>query len=463
VTGTLRAATALLLASGLCGAPAGDLPAGRNGTGAEDPAPPNVLVFVTDDQRTDTMAAMPRTMAWFGRGGTRFTRAYATTPLCCPSRATIFTGRYAHNHGVRATEQALNMDPRSTVHRLLGDAGYLTAIAGKYLNEWPLERDPEQFDRWAIFNEFYEDEPFNVDGTVTSETGYSTDFVADRAVEYLRWFERDDEAPWLLYVTPFAPHVPFDPAPRHRDAPVPGWSPNPATAEADLSDKPPFLPRRPLSRLSPTEVREGQLRALLSVDELVGRVGALLDRLGESGDTLALFLSDNGLFWGEHGLRAKSLPYDPAARVPLFARWPGHVDPGSVDDRLVANVDLAPTILEAAGVRPDPRFPLDGRSLLGSSSRDRLLMEYFEDPVIPFVPSWAATVESGSLYVEYYGSGGEVTFREFYRPDDRWQLTNVLADDHSGNDLPPTELRRLSARLARDRACVGAAGPRACP
>ena len=105
---------------------------------------PNILVIITDDQRA-SMSFMPQTVEWLQRGGTRFSRAFATTPLCCPSRASIFTGQYAHNHGVRLNHDAEKLNQEETIQRYLQDAGYRTAIVGKYLNEWDLSRDPPYF------------------------------------------------------------------------------------------------------------------------------------------------------------------------------------------------------------------------------------------------------------------------------------------------------------------------------
>src|SRR5918997_6132814 len=142
---------------------------------------PNILIIITDDQRRSTIRHMPKTRRWFARGGRHFLRAYATTPLCCPSRASIFTGRYAHNHGVENNALAQTLDQRTTIQRYLQRAGYHTALIGRYLNRWPLEEDPPYFDEWAYFSSslgHYYGGRWNVNGRVGTVPGYSTDYIA---------------------------------------------------------------------------------------------------------------------------------------------------------------------------------------------------------------------------------------------------------------------------------------------
>jgi len=159
-----------------------------------------------------------------------------TTPNCCPSRASIFTGLFAHNHGIRSNGTA-DLPQSVTVQRYLHDAGYKTAILGKYLNTWPLAKAPPYFDRWALVRpDSYVNADFNIDGTVAPVSGYSTDVIGSRTVKLLRAFDRQDDKPWFLYVAPVAPHRPATPAPQYAAAPVPPWLPSPAVLEADRSD-----------------------------------------------------------------------------------------------------------------------------------------------------------------------------------------------------------------------------------
>ena len=419
---------------------------------------PNVLVIVTDDQRADTLGVMERTRAWFA-DGTRYTNAVVTTPLCCPTRASIFTGRYAHNHGVVANSersQVTALDQRTTIQAYLDAAGYRTAIAGKYLTSWPLGTHPPHFDRWVTttYSTAYRDPRMNVNGKVGEVTGYATDIIAMRAVSFLERFERHDDDPWFLYLAPPAPHKPFEAEPAYADADTGAWMGNPAVVETDRSDKPPWVRERSSSLAEGRATRQKQLRTLLSVDDLVHRVLRRMRALGEE-DTLVIFTSDNGYTWGEHGLhQQKRLPYLPSVRIPMLVRWPGHV-PAGRDRRIVASIDIAPTILEAARVAPDPSLPsIDGISLLGDDVRRRILLEYFRAPEFTEYPSWAATLTGRSSYVEYYADDLEtIVFREYYDlVADPWQNENILADGVPGNE---PDVEALSRRLGSDRDCVG--------
>jgi arylsulfatase A-like enzyme len=409
---------------------------------------------------------MPRTLEAFGRQGVQFPNAYVTTPLCCPSRASIMTGRFVHNHKVKNNYEAPLLDQRQTIQRYLHDAGYETAIAGKYLNFWDLNVNPPLFDRWSIQNHGYQKRVQNTDGVVTKQKEYSTDYIRDQAIRFMQSFEQDDARPWLMFVTPFAPHHPFQPATRHRKLKVPPWAPGPAVAETDRTDKPPSVQGRTWPAASAVRDRRGQLRSLVAVDQMVRRVMRELDRLGEGNDTLAFFLSDNGFFWSEHGLVDKRFPYTEAIQVPMFMRWPGHVPAGSTDGRMAQLIDVPATIMEATGITPDPEYPIDGRSLLSPFSRDRILVEHYIDPLSPDIIDWASIRTSTYQYVEYYDRTAQesVAYREYYDlVADPYQLTNVLGDSTSANDPPQDRLVELSIQLSRDRRCEGTGGSTACP
>jgi arylsulfatase A-like enzyme len=427
-------------------------------------ARPNILIIVTDDQRAEgTLLVMPKTRRFFLNGGTRFSNAFATTPLCCPSRATILTGRYAHNTGVRANSPR-GLDRTTLFPRRLQDAGYKTALVGKFLNSWGLRRAPPYFDRWAMIHVgsggAYRRPKFNLDGEVRRLAGYSTDLMARKAVRFLRAFEQDDSAPWFLYVAPVAPHFPWIPAPRHADVRVPRWAGNPAVREKDRSDKPRYVRERSFNFAEGALVREGQLRTLMSVDDMVARIVEKLDALEEKRPTLAIFTSDNGFIWGDHGFGGaggtageKRVPYRGSVKVPMLLRWPGHVRAGRTDSRLVGNVDIAPTVLAAAAVAPAPgEPPLDGRSLLDPAARGRILLEYWKEPTRQ-VPTWAALRTKRFQYVEYYDRSGARTFREYYNlMRDPWELRNLFRDGNPANNPAG---KPLNAVLTRDRRCAG--------
>ena len=440
-----------------------------------EPRRPNVLIIVVDDQPVeDTLSVMPHVRELFGRGGTRFSNGFVTTPLCCPSRSTIFSGRYAHNHGVTGQggggdggvgTPTGQPDPRATMQRYLHDAGYRTAIAGKFLVNVPWSTSPPFWDRWAITGGGYYDPGFNIDGHVLSLDGrYSTSVIGSQTVRFLRSFDRtDDAAPWLMYVAPQAPHADlagnYVPKRVDANAPVGRWRGNPAARESDRSDKPPWVQYHTLDWATEgRRMRAGQLRTLMSVDRQVGRIYRTIDALGER-NTLAFYLSDNGYLWGEHGIgHEKRYPYTGSVRVPFLARWPGHVAPGGVDRSLVANVDLLPTILDAADLRPQLRYPLDGRSIFGPDRR-RLLLEYFLSPDYDHVPGWAGIRTHRYEYVEWFDdlARTSVSFREYYDlSSDPWQLANRYRDA-DGGPRPPT--RRLHRRLVHAMRCAGDSCP----
>ena len=227
--------------------------------------------------------------------------------------------------------------------------------------------------------------------------------------------------------------------------------------EQDRSDKPPFVQAQHATLEDGRKAREGQLRMLMSVDDLVAKVAATLRQTGETRDTLAIFVSDNGYLWSEHGVTAKGTPYSAGVHVPLLARWPGHIEEGTVDGRIVAIIDIAPTILDAVGIEPDAEEPMDGRSLLDRSwTRPRLLLEYWRWRGST-APPWASIWSRHYQYTEYFDAAGEIMFREFYDLDhDRWQLVNLLHDGDPGNDPDVGPLHDL---LTEDRSCVGTACP----
>ena len=418
-----------------------------------EPERPNVLVVVTDDMRPDGLNAMPFTVRWLVKGGRTHTNAYATTPLCCPSRASIFTGRYAHNHGVLKNQDSHDLDTDETVMAYLqAKTDYRTALVGKYLNSWAVDEDPPNFDRWASYSGRYYGKPFNINGTPTPTTDYSTHHMAKRSVQFLTSFERSDDKPWFLYVAPVAPHAPFTVAPEHKAEDVPvlrrGADPAPSLRERDLSDKP-DLPARPFSLERTRQLRKKQWRTLLSVDDMMRRIKKALMRLDEEEDTMVIFTSDQGILQGEHGLFAKRLPYTESIQVPLLLRWPGQVEQ-STDDRLVANVDIAPTIMEVAGVEPD--VPFDGRSLLSDEERSVLFIEQLENWRVGLA-DWRSVRTDDIQYIEYYSRAGKIIEQEFYDlQDDPFQLRNLFGDDNATND---PDVGELASQISTFSTCEG--------
>ena len=432
-------------------------------------APPNILVIVTDDQRSG-MGVMPRTRRILARNGSRFENAVTTTPLCCPSRASIFSGRYAHNTGVHTEADADKLDQGTTMQYYLHEAGYATALFGKYLNSWSILDAPPNFDEWAFFTKShsYRGQDWNVGGTVRPVRAYSTRYISTRASGFIK----DQNAaapdqPWFMYLATTAPHRPFTAERRFRHAGVGRFHRDPAMRERKRSDKPPYVRVQHASPRAGPRLRTHQLRTLMSVDRMVKAVTDSVADAGELDNTLIFYLSDNGFLWGEHGLTRKAAPYTPSVGIPMLMRPPGGT-PALQDQRLVANIDIAPTALQAAGIVTTDTA-MDGRSLLGDNARDRILMEYYDEPSEPRqrfqAPTWASLRTSSYQYIEYYAQNGStVTFREYYDLDnDPYQLHTLLADDNSSNDPDPVTLLLLSQQLAHDRTCSGTSGPSACP
>lgn len=418
---------------------------------------PNVLVIVTDDQRATRLGRFqPQTKAWLKDGGTTFANAYASTPLCCPSRASILSGRYAHNHNVRSNAVggeepgSESFDHSTALHAYLQEAGYRTGIVGKLLNGWPIQDTPPYWDNFSLLKGWYFNTTWNIDGTIKDIDTYSTRFVGRRAARFIRDSETTDKQPWMLYVAPAAPHHPWRPEERYDDVRLGRWAGNPAVEEADLSDKPPwFTDRRRCGLFCGRRIRTGQTRLLMSVDDVVAKLQRKLDEFGET-NTLVVYVSDNGSLWGEHGLRGKSQPYVQSTKVPLMMNWPGQTVPGTVDERFALNIDIAPTVLEAAGVAVG-ETPMDGRSLLVGSERNRVHLEHW--CTRRGCDRWASTRTADYQYIERYDAEGNVLFREYYdNLSDPWQLTNLLEDGDPNND---PDIAALDAQLAPDKSCVG--------
>jgi DNA-binding response OmpR family regulator/arylsulfatase A-like enzyme len=408
---------------------------------------PNILIFLTDDQR-EGVEVMPQMRTWLKAGGTRYANAFATTPLCCPSRASIFTGRYVHNHGVTSNTVPQVLDQETTMQYYLDRAGYRTGILGKYMNSWR-NRNPPHFDTWAIFSSAqrsYTGGEWNIQGTIQTVSEYATKFIGDRASSFLN---SGSDQPWFLFLAPPNPHAPYQAQAKYQDAAVPPWNCNPAVLESDRSDKPLYVREFSASCEEGKSVRIRQLRTLMSVDDLIQRVLTKLQATGELNNTLVLFLSDNGYLWSEHGLGGKRHAYLQSIRIPMFARWTGHIAAGVVDQGLVANIDVAPTVLEAAGLTPTT--PMDGRSLLSGEPRNRILAEYWRSGQWPdsAIPEWASLFRRSGHYVEYYDSDGAIVFREYYGlASDPWELSNLFS--------PPSGWHK---QLAADRNCRGASCP----
>lgn len=378
---------------------------------------PNVVVVLTDDQRVGTVRRMPILWSLIRQNGVLFRNAMVPTSNCCPSRASILTGLYAHSTGVYSNQAPYGgwrafhdrgMENR-TIAVALHNAGYRTGLVGKYLNggftpQAAAGYVPPGWDYLLTFTDHVGYYNYSLtDGTTHGflRRDYSTDVLRQRAVRFIR--STPAEKPLFLYFAPFGPHRPFTPAPRHQGywtGRLPSYRP-PSVTE-NVGDKPPWIRRYSRVRQSKIDAKLARAQeALMSVDEALGRIAGALEDTGRMSNTLFIFLSDHGLLMGEHHLFSrKNLPYKQSTSIPMIVRWDGHVAPNSVDSRLALNVDLARTIARAAGVR----MTTQGLDLLGSDTREGFPLEatkrYPHDNA-PDRPAYCGYRDPGWLYVQY--------------------------------------------------------------
>ncbi len=352
---------------------------------------PNVVVILTDDQRADSLPSMPNVDALLRQQGTTYTNAMVPTSLCCPSRATILTGLYAHTsrlfgngdvggarYGGWRRFHRLGLENR-TLGPALHAQGYRTALIGKYLNYFGKYSPPGYVPPgWDTFSAFMSSHGSYYgyrlsDGTAygVQPQDYSTDVLAARATEFIA--STPAEQPLFLYFAPFGPHAPYTPAPRHLGT-LTGkiGQYTAATLHQPLRGMPRWMRKRThFGQAAVDATRQAQLEALMSIDEAVAGIVASLQATGRDRDTLFVFLSDNGYFWGEHRIIGKDSPYDQSTRIPMVLRWDGHVPAGATSSRTVLNVDLARTIAKATGASMDT----DGIDILGPKRHKGFVLE----------------------------------------------------------------------------------------
>jgi N-acetylglucosamine-6-sulfatase len=368
-------------ALGACGIGRASAPAAR----------PNIVLILTDDMTTGDLAFMPKTKMLIQDQGASFSQFLISMPLCCPSRTSILRGQYSHNTKILGNEPPAGGFERfyqlgleaSTVAVWLQEAGYRTALIGKYLNGYPAEASrtyvPPGWTEWysspgdinyndAAYTEF--NYTLNENGTLVkyghAPEDYGTDVYAAKATDFIQR-SVDAGQPFFAYIATYAPHNPSTPAPRYADAFPDLQLPNsPSFNEADISDKSRFFADNPLLTDADIESLQEKYRlriqSLQAVDDLVETVVGKLQETGQLEDTYIFFASDNGFHLGDHRLLAgKDTAFEEDIRVPLLVRGPA-VQPGKTINELAGNIDLGPTFAELAGVQP-PDF-VDGRSLV---------------------------------------------------------------------------------------------------
>ena len=435
---------------------------------------PNVLVLMTDDQTVESMRVMPNVKTLIADQGVTFDNSFVSYSLCCPSRSTFLTGQYAHNHGVWGNTAPnggyYKLDSTNTLPVWLQRAGYQTIHLGKYLNQYGTRNPREIPPGWGQWygtpdpsTYRYLNYQINENGNLVqfgnAAADYKTDVESRLAVDLISR-QAADPRPFFMWVAFLAPHSgnPRDaddptgiatpsPAARHKNrfANEPLPTP-PSLNEADMSDKPAAMRNRPL--LTPARlaaVRESyqqRLESLLAVDEAVAQIVNELARIGKLDSTYIIFTSDNGFFHGEHRVAAgKVLLYEPSIRVPLLIRGPG-IPAGRHRSQFVANIDLAPTIVQATGAQPGR--VMDGRSLI-PVAKDKLLQSGRD--ILLETPTYAAVRSPNWLYAEHVTGEKELYNLARDRDELNSQQTNPAYDSMEAN---------LAMRLARLRQCKGA-------
>ena len=511
--GRLSVAIAMLLLAAACVAP-GQAPTGPPlpppaPPGADRPAAhPNIVMFLVDDldaTATPYWDALPRTKSLLADRGLTFSNAFAPTPICCPARATILTGRYGHNtnvltnggpHGGWGSFVAGGGEERAFPVALQA-SGYRTMLAGKYLNGY--ESDPTHvppgWDEWyaGADNLLYTGYGYtlNENGTLVKygnrPQDYATDVISAKTMDFIDRAEQRDDQPFFAYVAPTAPHLPLQAPPRYAQNPWTGAEAprTPNYYEADLSDKSVWLRGSAASHDATKDFNDQDFRnrmgSLLAVDDMVAGVVETLTTHGELDNTVLMFVSDNGYNLGSHKLIHKMAPYEESVRVPMVMAGPG-IRHG-VESAMVIQPDIAPTLLDLAGVTaPDWTDGVSLRPLFDGPApatwRTDFLGQYLGGaaangigaelpPTLNFalfvmllgqeIPTYTSIRTTDWLYVEWdqapigQGIGAEL----YDLRGDPYELDNLLAT-REGAAANQQTVATLQARMAQLAACAGA-------
>lgn len=387
----------------------------------------NIVFILADDHRYDAMGFMNHpflktpAMDAMARDGMHLRNAFVTTALCSPSRASLLTGLYAHRHRVVDNNNPVSAD-LVFFPQILQAAGYQTAFMGKWHMGGVSDAPQRGFDRWVSFRGQGTYNPsrsgLNIDGKNVPQRGYITDELTDYAVDWLKG--RDTRKPFFLYLSHKGVHAEFEPAPRHAGRYANAKFPEPASmadTPENYKDKPLWVRNQRNSwhgvdfayhrRLDLADYYRRYCETLLAVDDSIGRVMKYLRDEGLAESTLVVYMGDNGFLFGEHGLIDKRCAYEESMRVPALLHCPELTGSRHRLDQVVANIDLAPTLLEAAGVRL--KVSMDGRSFLPLLSgkklpwRDGLLYEYYWERDFPQTPSQHAIRTDRYKYIRYHG------------------------------------------------------------
>jgi arylsulfatase A-like enzyme len=441
--------------------------------------PPNIIFIFSDDHASHAISAYGSRLNEtpnidrLAHEGMLFRNAFVTNSICAPSRAVVLTGRHSHLNGILTNRERFDSS-QVTFPKLLQAAGYQTAIIGK----WHLKSEPTGFDHWEVLpgQGTYYNPDFRTRDGIVKHTGYVTDIITDKVIDWLSK-RRDPRRPFMLMYQHKAPHRAWEPGPAHLSLYDDVTMPEPETLfddyqyrgsaaktqemtiarhlfERDLKLVPPpqlneeqlavwnaaYGPKNEALRganpLGEDRVRwnyqryiKDYLRTIASVDDNLGRLLEYLDRSGVAENTVIVYSSDQGFYLGDHGWYDKRWMYEESLRTPLIVRWPGVVESGSESSDLVQNLDFAQTLLEIAGVEPPPE--MQGRSLVPllrgappDDWRDAIYYQYFEYPGAHMVRRHYGVRTARYKLIHYYVI-------------DEWELFDLQAD--------PNELRSVHA------------------
>ncbi len=419
----------------------------------------NIVLVLSDDHRYDFMGFMDEApkfletpnMDRMAREGAHLANAFVCTSLCSPSRASILTGRYMHHHGIVDNQRPA---PEGTVFfpQYLQSAGYRTAFIGKWHMGHEHDEPRPGFDHWVSFKGqgTYFDPTLNINGEHQHFKGYTTDVLTERALDWLN-DTQEAEQPFFMYLSYKAVHYPFQPAPRHKERYEKAEIERPETmanTERNYRTQPHWVRERRYSIHGIDHMETGPYdndpvpsfddlyhnycETVHGLDENLGRVLQFLDDTCLSESTLVIYLGDNGFALGEHGFYDKRDAFEESIRIPMLAYAPGMIKPNSIIPQMVQNIDLAPTLLEAAGLAIPPEAEIDGRSFLpflqGKSIpwRDHILYEYYWEWNFPATPTVFAIRDERYKYIYYHGVWDDDGFYDLQTdPLERHNLINV--------------------------------------